>query len=307
MRKRIFLYLLLIIGLLYGASRFLAGKRGPLFETRLIALDPPAITAISITGGDSARQEILLKKEGKAWIASHGTRSVKASPQAVQPIIGYLKGIESHHIVTKDLSLWGRYGVGPGQGIRVRVFSNGELLEDFLVGAFAPLTDSTGYTYIRLWQDDEVFAVEGDLGPVFNPGFDAFRSRILLEIDPAKVRKVAWEPKTADSAIIIPQTPRLDSFLRSIRTLKGDKFADSFDPVRSAHLLEGRVTFYATDWETPVEVAWYRDSLREEPFVFFSMHNPDNYFASDSAGTFGSLVRPLYSLADSVRMDSVTQ
>lgn len=306
MRKRFLFYFLLILALGYGASRYFAGRRGPLFETNLIALDLASITAVSIAGEGLPQQELLLKREGKTWIASQGNRSVKANSQAVKPIIDQLSGIESHHIVTKDFSRWNQFGVGQGQGIRVRVFDNEELLEDFLIGNFTALADSTGYTYLRLWEDEEVYAIEGNLGTVFNPGFDAFRSKALLYLDPAKIRKIAWEPKTADTAIILVQTPRLDSFLQEIRSLQGQKFADSFDPVKSAHLLEGRITFYATDWETPVEVSWFRDTLEEQPFIFFSTHNPDNYFISDSAGIFNSLVRPFYSFADSLRIDSDT-
>lgn len=306
MRKRTLFFLLLFLLLAYGGIRYLIGKSGLLFETQLIAIDTSAVTAISLFPERSAQQEILLKKEGKTWIASQGNRSVKATFRAITPLLAKLADIESHHIVTKDLTEWENYGVGADQGIRIRVFSQGDLLEDFLIGRIQYLEDSTVYTYIRLWEDEEVYAVEGPIAQALSPGFDSFRSKSLLDIDPDDVREIRWEPKGLDSALVYVRSAQVDSFLQTISALEGRAFADSFDPVRDAGLLEGRITFFASDWDAPVEVAYYRDSLEETPFIFYSTRNPDNYFSSDSAGLFRSLVVPIYSLgAEPVMVDTI--
>ena len=307
MRKRTFFFLLLILLMAYGGARYWARNRPSLFETQLIAIDTNSITAISIIPERSPQNEITLKREGKSWIASQGNRTVRASFQALNPLLAKLADIESQRIVTKYLPEWNNYGVGPEQGARVRVFRNGEILEDFLIGRFDTSADSIGYTFIRLWEDEEVFAVRGNLGPLLCPAFDAFRSRALLGIDPSKVQEIWWEPVERDSAAVFSHTPQIDSFLQNVRSLQGESFADAFDPVRSAQLLQGRITFFGTDWETPVEVAWYRDSLEEKSFIFSSTSNPDNYFSSDSAGIFGQLVIPFYSFAAATDKEAATQ
>ena len=141
---------------------------------------------------------------------------------------------------------------------------------------------------------------------VFNPGFDAFRSNTLLEIDPGKITEISWMRPESDSAILIQASPHLDSFLRDIRFLAGISFADAFDPVRNAQNLEGSITFYTTQWEPPLEVAYYRDTLQDPHFIFSSSWNPDNYFSSDSSGLFGRLVLPLYSFLEPMPIDSAT-
>lgn len=306
MRKRTLFFLLLTLLLAYGGFRYLREKSGLLFETQLIAIDTSGVTAISLFSEQSAQQEILLKREGKTWIASLGNRTVKAAFGAITPLLAKLADIESHHIVTKDLTEWGNYGLGPDQGTRIRVFRQGDLLEDFLIGRVEYLPDSATYTYIRLWEDEEVYAVEGPIRQVLCPGFDSFRSKSLLDMDPGAVREIRWEPKGLDSALVLVRSAQVDTFLQNISALEGKEFADSFDPVRDAGLLEGRITFFASDWDAPVEVAYYRDSLEENPFIFYSTRNPDNYFSSDSAGLYRSLIVPIYSLvAGPVKVDTI--
>ena len=309
MRKSTLFLFLFFLTLAYVGYRYFYPSRNAIFESDLIAIDTAGVTMLSIIPAGTPEGETLLKREGKAWIITRGNRSVKALYSTVDSLLASLALIESHHVVGKGPEVWSACGLDPGQGIRIRVFREAQVAEDFLLGSFEQLSDREGYTYVRLWDDESVFAVRGALGARLWPGFEAFRSKKFLDFDPEKVREVSWETMETDSAQVMVRSDsgwvfspggwqrggEVDSFLRQIRGLEGGTFADAFDPVSGASSLVGRITLFATYWEAPVEVSCYRDSTENHAFVLYSTSNPDNYFQSDSTGLYRQLVQPFYS------------
>jgi hypothetical protein len=309
MKFKTFLLFLVLTASLYGLFHWLRPSADPFFASDLIALDTASVTLLSLIPEGRAEEELLLKREGRTWIASQGNRSVQAPASGVAAVLAPLTRLGSRQIAGRGAKDWEVYGVGPGQGIRVRVFQGAKQAEDFLVGLQEWDPDSLPFTYVRMWGDEAVFAAPGFLRDAFWPGFEAFRSKALLKLDAAKVRRLRWEPAHLDSALVFSWsdsgwihpsgtvTPDLDSFLLRIRALEGADFADVFDPVAQSGTLMGRIVFSGTDWERPVEVRYYRDTLGSQPFVFSTSSNPDNFFYSDSAGLFRALILPLYSLS----------
>lgn len=318
MKGRRFFFFLFLLVLIYGGYRFFNRPGTTVFETDLIAIDTAGVSMVSVAPVGMPEGETILKREGKTWIITQGNRSVKALHSSVDSLLAALVRIESHHVVGKGPEVWSASGLD--RGIRIRIFREAQVLEDFLVGGFEAAEDGDGYTFIRPWDDESVFAVRGKLGPKLWPGFEAFRSKKFLDLDPETVREVRWEPVEMDSAQVLQRSDTgwvllpggggsgvaVDSFLETVRNLEGKTFADAFDPVSQASSLAGRITFFATDWETPVEVAYYQDSLSAPSFVFYSTFNPDNYFNSDSTGLFRQLVQPFYSFFPSPQSEALS-
>lgn len=300
MKKKAFLFLLVLTGLIYLLLRFYRSTADLIHHTGLIELDTASVTSLSILPPNDPEGEFFLKREGRSWIASQGNRSVRAVHEAVEALLSRLVRIESHQVISVEKEDWDKYGVGPRQGLRVRVFQNGSLLEDFLVGY-----QDAAFTYVRIWEDREVFAVRGMLQTGIWNGFAPFRSKVLLELDPQKVREVMWEPQDRDTVVVLEQTK--GAYLDGLRRVSGESFADDFDPVSMVGLLRGRLIFAGTEWESPVEVSYYVDTLSPNPFIFHSTQNPDNYFASDSGGIFAHLIRPLYFPVEGEKRDSSSQ
>ena len=320
MKIRTLFLLLFILALLYGGMRYFSQSRSLIFETQLIALDTAKVTMLSILPLGVSDKEVWAKRESKTWIASWGNRSVKTPFNTMDGLLASLVRIESHHIVGKGPEVWAACGLEAGEGIRIRAFQDESVLEDFIIGRYELMAEEEGYTYIRLSDDESVFAVSGDLRSKLWPGFEAFRSKNFLELDPLKVQEIRWEAMGADSVLIFHRQDtgwvfpayasgtgaQIDSLLHQIKGLQGTTFADAFDPLSNARLLEGRITFYATDWDAPVEVSYYRDSTESRAFIFYSTSNPDNYFSSDSAELFLKLVWPFYSFSTLPQSDSTS-
>ncbi|MFZ2899894.1 MAG: hypothetical protein WA004_14805 [Saprospiraceae bacterium] len=301
MKKRTLLYLLLAAVVIYFFPRLFKGSADYLFHDSLIRIDSAAVTAVSILPAADPQGEFYLKREGNTWIASQGARSVKALRQAVNETLGLLLGcLDSYQLASPEKKDWDRYGVGPQQGFRVRIYEKGALLGDFIVGKVEMGPDSLPHSFVRLWEDEEVYSAPGDLSGIW-PGFDHFRSMALLDLDPAKVKELQWEPAGMDTAFIFADS--LQAYLEGVKSLLASTFADDFDPVSMSGSLLGRLIFSGSEWERPVEVRVYHDTLWEKPFIFYSTQNPDNYFSSDSSEIFPLLLAPVYSLP----RDSISQ
>jgi hypothetical protein len=293
MKKRTLLYLLLAAAVIYFFPRLFKGPVDYLFQGSLIRIDTAAVTAISILPATDPQGEFYLKREGHTWIASQGARSVKALRTAVNEMLGLFRRLDAFQLASPDKKDWNRYGVGPQQGFRVRIYEKGALLEDFVVGSVAMGPDSLPHTFVRLWDDEEVYSAPGDLSGIW-PGFDHFRSMALLDLDPAKVKELQWEPAGMDTAFVFNDS--LQAYLEGVKLLLASSFAEDFDPVSMSGSLLGRLIFSGSEWERPVEVRVYHDTLWEKPFIFYSTQNPDNYFSCDSAEIFPLLLAPVYSL-----------
>lgn len=291
MKKKTLFLLLALAALIYAIWHLAPEAPGPYFSAQLVEIDTGRATALFLSPQYAPEKEVLLKREGKTWIAVQGNRSVKASAEAVAAVLSVTASIKTHHVVGRGPQVWAQCGLDAGQGLRVRVLEGANTLDDFFIGT-QTAEDGVPMTYIRLAKDDEVFAVPGNLVEALNPGFDTFRSKVFLELDAVRLTGIRLELYEAGSqGEFYP--PVADSYLADIRSLQGEVFADNFDPQRDASLLAGRITFFATEWDAPIEAEWYCDTLREKPFLFHSSLNPHNYFASDSAGLYGKLVAPL--------------
>lgn len=293
MKKRTLLFLLLAAAAGYFLPRLFNGPAGFFILDSLIRIDTASVTAISILPFSDPQGEFFLKREGHTWIASQGARSVKARRQAVNEVFGLLLGMGAFQLESTEKRDWERYGVGPRQGHRLRIYENGALLEDFVVGRTETGQDSLPRTFVRLWDSEEVFSAQVDMGGIW-PGFDRFRSMALLTLDPSKVKELLWEPAGMDTSFVFADS--LLEYLEGVKNLSASAFADTFDPVSMSGAMLGRLIFSGSDWERPVEVRIYHDTLWEKPFIFYSTQNPDNYFSSDSAEIFPLLVRPVYSM-----------
>ncbi|MBK7410121.1 MAG: DUF4340 domain-containing protein [Saprospirales bacterium] len=194
MKRSTLILLFFLIALLFWGVRYFSQHRDPIFETQLIAIDTAAVTTLSFSPGEAPDREVLAKREGKTWIASLENRAVKAPFSTMDSLLASLVRIESHHIVGKGPDVWAACGLEPGEGTRIRIFQNEKLLEDFIIGRYDPIQDGEGYTYIRLSDDESVFAVQGNLKSKLWPGFEAFRSKNFLELDPLKIQEIRWEP-----------------------------------------------------------------------------------------------------------------
>ncbi len=299
MRFKTALLLLLLVGIGYGIRHFSLGKSKDGFHATLIQLDTARITAMLITppGG---QPDIALRREANGWLVATAQHHVPVRPEVMSQLLGRLREVRIREIATQGRRDWAQYGVDERQGVRVRIYQERQLLEDFIVGTDATETQA----FVRISGQEEVYVTDNALFRAVRQEFNPVRSQLLLQL-PATLKNLTLEWRRPDTSFIMQQMDdswQLNAqvieaslavnWLHAIRQLHGAVFADDFDEVSGEKFLYHTLTIHSQALQEPLVVQCYRDTTRTLPFVLHSNQNPRAFFATDSAGLFQQLFLP---------------
>lgn len=307
MNNRNLLIIFIVLLAIYGLSRLTSNKRQSSFNADLITLDTMQVNSVVIRPKGS-ETEITLKREGDAWLVSNGQLSTEAVPSAVQSILGTLTEIKAKRVVAKKSEKWADYEVDEGNGTRITVYRDDQVLEDFIVGRFSFNQQArSGTSYVRINGEDEVYAIDGFLTLTFSQGFDSYRNKTILKLDAGQeitalrfqygdstyaLQKVGdqWQidgSQPADSAAVA-------SYLGTLRNLSGVTFADDFDELQANNYRHCSIAITANNTMEPLTIQCYLDTTRaEQPFIIRSSQRPDAFFASDSTGVYDRIFKEI--------------
>jgi hypothetical protein len=305
MNNKILLLVFLILLCIYGLTQFFSGKRESSFKAELIEVDTADVTSISIDPKGEV-EEFTLKREGNQWIVTNGAVSVQATSNPVNSLLDNLTLIRTNRIAAKSPDKWSEYEVAEGEGTRVKVYRQDELLEDFIIGRFSfDQQARSGTSYIRLAGQEEVYAVDGFQMLSFNQGMTAYRNRTLLKLKP-EMKIAELDYHTPDSTYRFYRqneqwtrngTAALDSaavatYLNALRNLSGEHFADDFDELKAGDYALKSIVLRGDNIEEPLRIDAYRDTTRERPFVLHSSQYPEVFFESDTSGLYKRVFGP---------------
>lgn len=304
MRSGVFISILILVGTSYGLFRLFTSKKETVFQANLIAVDTAKVSAVLVSNNPYHPSELSFFRENQAWIISTEQIPIKADPAQIQELLQKVRAVKTNKVIAKDRKSWKIYSVDNTQGIRVRLYAEKTLLEDFVVGKSEvdPQTQ-TPISYLRFTGENEVYAVEGNIGAAFSQNFTNARSRLILQIAPS-LEITELEYQLPDTTWQFTQTPegwksgawRLDSltmlrYLQGLRQISGDRFADDFDEVQGSKYLYQILTIHVKEVEEPFVLTCYRDTTAQMPFVIHSSQNPEAFFASDSVGIYHNIFK----------------
>lgn len=318
MNNKILLFILVGLLAIYGLSRLFSGDKTTTFKAELIQVDTAAVSSITI---DPRGEEppFTLKKEEGQWIATRDALSIRAAENAVQSLLSNLSLIKTKHIAAKSADKWAEYQVADTSGTRIQVYDGGgNLMEDFIIGKFdfqqapgmqqqMPMQQQQPIitSFIRLSGENETYAVEGMQMISMGQGFDSYRNKDLLRMK-REMEITSFEYQLEDTLLRFQKTPegwaanglmldsmKVENYLNVLRSLPGSEFADDFDELSAGQYPQSQLSISGNNIEEPFRVTAYRDSTRAKPFVIHSNYNPEAYFASDSAGLFQKLFKPV--------------
>ena len=325
MNNKTLLIILVALGAIYALTQIFAQKKDRSFNTELIKIDTTAISSIVlIPKGEEA--EITLTKEPQGWIASNGTLSVKATSGSMSGILDNLALVKTKRIAAKNPEKWPEYEVEEGKATQIKVFSGTKLLEDFLVGRFTYNQPAGGFqqgqqpnfnnlsftSFVRLTEEDEVYAVDGTLSMTLgNQKFDNFREKQLFQMPPGvEVTDISvLQPDNTpvyslamnSGQWMLNGTETLDSvkvanYVNDLANISGYEFADDFDDAQAENFLAKTLIVRGNNLVDPITVKCFVDTSRAKPFVIRSTQN-QAYFSSDSSGIYQRLFKPAVDFA----------
>lgn len=299
--KTLLIIFIALLGI-YGISQMSGGKKQRSFNTELVNLDTASITRIVVYPKADDFAEVTLTRESGGWIATKGDITTPAMQNNINSVLTQLDSIGVKRIAAKKPEKWTEYEVNENEGTRLQVYSDGELLKDFIIGRFAFNQQTRQATsFVRLTGEEEVFAVDGFLSMSLGQGFDSYRNKEVLKLNKDDVVGLQYQisdylfniNKSSDGWMMNEDTPvdstKMDDLVSGLSNLNGSGFVDGFDPVLRAGTLQNSLKISANNVLEPIVIQCYADTTREKPFIIHSSLNKDAYFESDSTGIYDKL------------------
>lgn len=282
---------------------FDSGKNERNFRTDLVEVDTAQITSVLLNPKEDTGTIQLAKNNGQ-WLVQKGEVTAQADPQAVESLLNALVSLKPERLAARSRDKWNDFEVTDSLGTRVKVMSQDQVVSDLLVGKLSfqqmaaqqqmPMqqTRPQATSYVRLAEEDEVYAVDGFLATTFNRPFNSWRDRSFLQLEEDSIRKISFT-YPADSGFVavkadsiwkigdaFADSTRLTNYLSRLSSLNSTEFVDTFSA-------EGKQPQYTATIEghnfQPVTVEGYSvDSV----FVLRTTRKPDVFIRSDSVGLF---------------------
>ena len=176
----VFVFLLLLVVLLF---LFEGGGNERTFREALVDVDSSAVTEILIYPKSQNHKEVKLFKENNQWqVTLPSGKTAKVTDQRISSLFAQLVAIQPKRLAARDESRWNELQVD-STGSRVKVFEGSKLASDIVIGRFSFQQPRSMNTFVRVYNDKDVYEVEGFLDMTFNQGANIFRDGTIIKSD----------------------------------------------------------------------------------------------------------------------------
>ncbi len=295
-----------LIGLaaIFALSRvFRASKRQSNLRTELLKIDTAAVNKVLLFAAVEKGKEIALNREGNKWIAKKEKSTARTEQGSVNNAIATLANLKPLRLITKKKEKWNEYSVGDSS-TRVQLYKGDVVVADIHVGRVGFNQSSDGqfnpggiFTYVRLTNENEVYAVEGFLESSFNRSYTDWRDKSFLRIKKEQITEIQFI-YPGDSSFVLTKKDngwwigaeasdsiKVNSYLSQLEYKNANGFADEFLAMGKGDVsiqLKGAPGVIATveGWKRPTD------------WVLKSSWQPTIYFSSENSGLVKTLFEP---------------
>lgn len=288
--KILIIVLVALVGIFALSKIFRSPGLESNLKKELVTLDTTKVTEVRVQPAKEGSGEIKLLKTGKKWKVLAEGKEAEAGAGVVESMLGVLKDLRSQRVVTKKKDRWDEFLVGES-GTRVSVYSGSDKLADLKIGkaGFNQSQQGMGgspgsaFTYVRLTDEDEVFASEGFISSHFNRDFNEWRNQLFLKVDRNEVNKIefiypdsSFVLEKKDSLWYAGSSPAIETkvtqYFSKIRFKTISEFEDQFSAASAAPI---RLQISGTAGPIVTAQAWLKS---DEEFVLTSTIQEGVYF-----------------------------
>lgn len=306
--NRILLLILIILVAVFLVAKFLkTGKTEKSFKTELVQLDTSKITTILLYPKAEDLEEIRFVLNGNNWTVSKDGVISDVGDNSVEGLLAQLIQVKPKRLAARSTEKWEEYQLTDSLATRIRVIEKGnnETL-DLMIGKFTYQQSNDPYggrgnvigtTYVRLWDEEEIYAVDGFLSMSVNREFNSWRNQVITNTRKEDVTKLIFS-YPADTGFIalkndsiwmangeVADSLKIDQFLSSLSYKNSSEFTDDFTPSSNPDF---QLTIEGNNF-SPVSIQVF--SIAGDLYVINSSLNPGSYFQSKREGLYSDLFK----------------
>ena len=225
---------------LYAITKVVKSNQGSRsFKTQIASVDTAQVQTIALYPQIAQQKEIKFVRGKQGWVAQQGKTQAIAESGKVSALLADLRSVKPQRLVANDASKWATYQLTDSLCTRVKLLgNNGQELMTLLIGK----AGTGGESFVRLPNDQEVYAIGSFLAANANKGFNDWRNQEVLKFNLPAINKISFKypadssftlikenstwkmgEAIADSALVI-------QYLGSISAKRSNQFVDGFTP-----------------------------------------------------------------------------
>jgi hypothetical protein len=285
-------------------------KEKSTIKERLVDIDTSSVYKIILIPKVTEGKPFEFVKENEKWTIRQGNIISAPMKGAVGKIFTEILAIKPQSLAAVSKSKWQEFQLADSLATRIR-FQNkkGKVIADLMIGGFTfkqvknPYAgyggnNIEGTSFVRLFGEERVYAVEGFLSFSFNRKFNDWRDKSFLKCKKEDLTKITFT-MPSDSSFILTKKDSLwftgsqpadslniSNYVNSIGYIDGQDFRDGYKPISPPKYqltMEGNNLLNVT-------VKCFRGDGEDE-YILNSSLNPDVYFTSNRNGIFDQLFK----------------
>ncbi len=274
-------------------------KENGTLKNRIVNFDTAAVDEIIIYPKAGRESSFELERSNNKWVVKQGNITSATQEGAVQNIFGEVLNLKPQSLASVSKSQWKEFELTDSLATRIKFLDRkGRTLSDLMVGKMSYKQQDNPYagyggnnvqvtSYVRLYNEKNIYAVEGFISFTFNTKFDDWRDKTFIRSDKKNMTKITFN-YPADSSYIMSRngnvwqiagqtadSVKVAGYLNSLQLLNGQNIKDNYQPVLSPvyqMLVEGNNLLN-------ISVKCYIGEGNDE-YVINSSLNPNVYFST---------------------------
>ena len=271
------------------------------FRAYALTVDSSRVDNINIVP-KGASEKISIEKVDNVWMLNINNKKVQADGETIMDLLKQVTALKTKSVAATSKQKWTDYEVTDSTGTRIILKDGKKELADFIIGKFS-YSQPKGQnpymqqqqsivmtSYLRQYDETEVYAVDGYLSMMFNREINSFRENTVVVGNPENWKKLIFSYPADSSFTLVNQSDKwmvngiiadsmaVDSYFSKIRMLTNNSFDDEFE------LSANQKPIYSVSIEgdnfSPIKIEAYKNSLGE--LVFASSQNSGNFIKSEA-------------------------
>lgn len=280
--------LLVFLLLVYAGTEFFSSTgRSRSFRDELISFAPEKVSRIQITKGGS---NTLLSKSEQEWqVSEDDSKSYKAQEDRIQSMLSSLQTVKPSRVASRNPEKWQEFQVDSA-GTRVQVFEGKKKVLDIVLGRFGMQGQQQFYSYVRLFEEDNVYVADNFMGFSVSTDVANYRNQTVATFNKDSVNSIRFH-YPGDSSFSLqmsisgnwisetftPDSVKIAQFIGTLSRLTSSKFENNLN-------LSGLEAQYTTiveiEGKDPIELQAIVQN--DSTFIVTSNQNEEGQFNDPS-------------------------
>lgn len=304
--NKILIIILVILGGILVLTEFLK-KTEKNLKTEIVAFNADEVNKIEVKSKDADNSIIVLRKGANNWQVTDGERTYQAESETIDSYFEELLKIKSQRLAAKSKNKWSEFQLTDSAATQIKLFNEkNKSLLNILIGKFSykqiqdpyGRNNIQGISYVRLADEEEIYAVDGFLPMSLNKNLDDWRNKTLIKLNKGDIKKVSFVYPDSSYTLELKDSvwyagnlkidsKKAESFLSGLQNKKGFNFNNDFQAVSNPIYqlkIEG-------DNLMDININCYE--IEEGKYIIHSNQNKEAFFDSDENGLVNQIFKPL--------------